>query len=202
MKRMDGFTLIEMMVVISLLGMLLILVASSLLSTNRIALSTERYGQKLEEVRTSQRFLRDTLQGVKEIALPDERARKWLFDGRPQYLRFIAPVPLGVGGKLKIHQLESFKTSTGDFELRVSFFELDGLQPWGKPQVLVSEVRQIHFSYSGLDEMHLNTGWMSQWLWPERVPQAVRIDLETDGLVPWPSLSVAVRTSQAMGAIK
>lgn len=200
MRRMDGFTLIEVMVAISLLGMLLILVASSLLSTNRTAQSTERYAQKLEEVRASQRFLRDTLQGVKEIALPEERARKWLFDGRPKYLRFIAPVPLGVGGKLKIHQLELFKTPTGYSELRVSFFELDGVQPWGNPQVLAREVRQIHFSYLGLDEMHLKTGWMSQWPWPERVPQSIRVDLETGGPVRWPSLTAAVRTSQAMGA--
>ncbi|WP_207281721.1 prepilin-type N-terminal cleavage/methylation domain-containing protein [Pseudomonas sp. FW300-N2F2] len=197
---MSGFTLLEVMVAISLLGILLMLVSGSLLATNRTVQGTERYAGRLDEVRAAQRFLRQALQETRPIALPEKRIPQHLFEGDPQRVRFFAPVPSGVGGKLKIHQLESFKTETGDLQLRITFFELDGVQPWGSSQVLMGKLRKVHFSYRGLDEKNFSTGWLAQWPWPERLPQFIRVELDADGPVQWPLMSVAVRTNQQLEA--
>lgn len=197
---MSGFTLLEVMVAISLLGILLMLVSGSLLATNRTVQGTERYAMRLDEVRAAQRFLRQALQETRPITLPEKRIPQHLFEGDPQRVRFFAPVPLGVGGKLKIHQLESFKTEAGELELRIAFFESDGERPWGNSQILMGKLRRVDFSYRGLDEQRLSTGWLAKWPWPERLPQFIRVELDADGPVQWPLISVAVRTSQQLGA--
>ncbi|MFL7963369.1 prepilin-type N-terminal cleavage/methylation domain-containing protein [Pseudomonas kielensis] len=197
---MSGFTLLEVMVAISLLGILLMLVSGSLLAIHRTVQGTERYAVRLDEVRAAQRFLRQALQETRPIVLPGKGVQQHLFEGDPQKIRFFAPVPLGVGGKLKIHQLESFKTDAGELQLRITFFEPDGERSWGNSQILMGKLRRLDFSYRGLDEQYLSTGWLAKWPWPERLPQFIRVELDADGPVKWPLISVAVRTSQQLGA--
>ncbi|NHN68213.1 MULTISPECIES: prepilin-type N-terminal cleavage/methylation domain-containing protein [Pseudomonas] len=197
---MSGFTLLEVMVSISLLGIMLVLVSSSLLTTNRTIQSTEHYVEKLNEVRSAQRFLRHALQDTRAIFLPEGRVPQRLFEGDAQKIRFIAPVPLGVGGALKIHQVESFTSDAGELQLRVTFFEPNGERSWGNPQILMGKLHRIEFSYRGLDEKHLSTGWLAKWPWPERLPKFIRIEIAVDGPVHWPLMIVAVRSNQELGA--
>lgn len=201
MRRVQGFTLLEVIVAISLLGLLLVLVASSFATGNRSLRSSAKYAERLDEVRASQRFVRQALQDVRPLALTDAGGWERLFEGDAQRLRFFAPVPLGIGGGLKLHELESVQASDGTWQLNVKFFELDGQRPWGSEQILMSRLQSLHFSYRGLDEERRMTGWLEQWPWPERLPQRVRIQAEADGPVRWPLISVAIRTGQQVGAL-
>ncbi|MDF3202954.1 prepilin-type N-terminal cleavage/methylation domain-containing protein [Pseudomonas sp. 1912-s] len=192
---MRGFTLFEVMISISLLGVLFLLVSSAFFSANRMVGSTERYALRVDEIRASQHFLREALQGVRAIFWPVEMGENGkVFEGDFHRIRFAAPAPASVGERLKIYQLESSKIGISEFQLQISFFELDSLKPWGKTQVLMRDLRQVQLSYSGLDERNTNTGWLAKWPWPERLPQFVRIEIEVDGPVPWPSMTVALRS--------
>lgn len=201
MRRMQGFTLLEVIVAISLLGLLLVLVASSFTSANRALRSSAQYAERLDEVRASQRFLHQALQATRPLALTAQGGWERLFEGDEQRMRFFAPLPLGIGGSLKLHQLESVQGSDGLWQLRVKFFELDGERPWGAEQVLMSRLQQVQFSYRGLDEERRLTGWLAQWPWPERLPQRIRIQGEAEGPVVWPLMSVVIRTGQQVGAL-
>lgn len=60
-RTQRGFTLLEVLLVISLLGVLLVLVAGALLGANRAVLEAERYTVNLDEVRAAQAFLRSSI---------------------------------------------------------------------------------------------------------------------------------------------
>ncbi|MCV4286461.1 prepilin-type N-terminal cleavage/methylation domain-containing protein [Pseudomonas capsici] len=199
MKREYGFTLLEVLGSIGLLGLLLLLIAGSFSTANRTVESTSQFADRLDEVRASQRFLRDALQNIKPVALIQEQ--KQLFEGEATYLRFTSPTPIDLGGKLTIHRLELFRTQNGELQLRVVFFERNGA-PWGQPQVLMHQLRQAQFRYRGVDEKRNQTAWLAQWPWPERLPESVQLYVDVDGPVRWPQMTVALRAGQTQGVLR
>ena len=110
-------------------------------------------------------------------------------------MRFVAPVPGQLAGGVQVHTLEPVAGATASRRLQISFSEnrVDGLHPWGNPQVLMQEIRDLRLSYRGLDPDRQPTGWLEQWPWPDRLPQAVRIDVDTNGGDLWPTQVVVLR---------
>lgn len=196
MRYERGFTLLEILGAIGLLGLLLLLIASSFATANRTVESTSRFTGRLDEVRAGQGFLRGALQNIKPVTLVQEQDQ--LFDGGADHLRFVAPTPIDLGGKLKIHRLETFRTPGGEMQLRVAFFDRNGA-PWGQPQVLVNHLRQVQFLYRGLDEKYKRTTWLDQWPWPERLPESIKMQVYADGPVRWPLMTVSLRAKQTKG---
>ncbi|MCM8915452.1 prepilin-type N-terminal cleavage/methylation domain-containing protein [Pseudomonas inefficax] len=190
MKRMQGFTLLEVLAALSLLGLLMVLAASSFKSSGIAADRTQRAAARMEQVIAAQRFLRQSLEGMHETPL---------FVGEAEKLEYLAAVPLGLGGQLKLHRLQFLPDQAGSWTLRVAFFDKDNGKPWGEPQVLADHMRDVRIDYRGMDEMHRDSGWLEHWPWPQRLPRLVRIKAVAPGSMPWPTLSVAVRTNQQTG---
>lgn len=190
MKRMQGFTLLEMLAALSLLGLLMVLAASSYKSSGLAAERTERAAARMEQVVAAQRFLRQSLESMRETSD---------FAGQAESLQYLAVVPLGLGGQLKLHRLQLLSDEAGIWALRVAFFDKDNGKPWGEPQVLLDHMREVRIAYRGIDDMHRDSGWLSRWPWPQRLPRLVRIQARVQDGMPWPTLSVAVRSNQQTG---
>ncbi|MGY4494922.1 type II secretion system protein GspJ [Pseudomonas sp. TE3610] len=190
MRRLaEGFTLLEMLVSLALLAVLMGLLGTALIGANRALAKGERFSQQLEQMRASQNFLQRALQGALPVGLDnDEQAR--VFDGEPQRLVFAAGLDSALGGGIQIHTVELVQHT-----LQVHFTQLlrGELKPWGQPQVLLDNVRDLHLSYRGRDERGRATAWLPRWPWPTRLPQAVRIELAHGGPVPWATQVVALR---------
>jgi general secretion pathway protein J len=194
--RSHGFTLLEVLVVLSLLGVLLSLIAGAILGANRAMAKAERYSMRLDEVRASQNFLRTAFgqalplaAGTAPSALhgPPSEA---IFTGDGQHMRFYAPLSPSLGGGVYRHSL----ALVGQ-RLQLTLERLQGqfLQPHGEPQVLLDRVQALQLSYRGLTPQGQPTGWLDNWPWPGRLPRGVRIDARLDGPVPWPLQSVSLR---------
>ncbi|MNP84027.1 general secretion pathway protein J [compost metagenome] len=56
MKRMHGFTLLEVLAALSLLGLLMVLAATSFKSSGIAAERIQRVGERMEQVSAVQRF--------------------------------------------------------------------------------------------------------------------------------------------------
>lgn len=190
-RRGAGFTLIEVLVVISLLGVMLTLIGGAIVGANRAMAKADRYSVRLDEVRVSQQFLRRSIGQALPLAAGDvSDGPPVVFQGTPQSLMFYAPLPTRMGGGLYQHQL-----SLQDGRLQLQLARLDGqaLRAFGDPQVLLHEVQALRLSYRGTRPDGQPSGWLDQWPWPARLPQAVRIDASLGGPVPWVLQSVSMK---------
>lgn len=192
MKRNQrGFTLLEVLVVISLLGVLLTLIGAAILGANRAMTKAERYSNRLDEVRSTQNFLRSAIgQALPLAAGKPGESQSPMFQADADSLRFYAPLPATVGGGVYRHQVSVVKG-----RLQVSLQRLQGetLQPAREPQVLLQQVKALHVSYRGVSPEGKTTEWLDRWPWPGRLPRAVRIDAQLVGAVEWPRQVVRLR---------
>ncbi|WP_106477834.1 prepilin-type N-terminal cleavage/methylation domain-containing protein [Phytohalomonas tamaricis] len=196
MKSSRGFTLLEMLLAITLLGIFLVLIGSALISTNHTLARSEQFSARLDEIRSAQNFLRRELQQALPFAVNSTRQNSNdVFLGTPQEMRFIARLPPHLGGGLHLQTLRLDGTE-GDRWLRIDFakrMENNTIQAWGEPQHLLRHVDHLRLAYSGTDPAGHPTEWLSRWPWPQRLPQRVRIELNAHGPIAWPSLQVALR---------
>lgn len=197
-----GFTLLEIMLVLSLLGVLLTLVGGAMLGANRAVLKAQRYTTSLDEMRAAQNFLRSSIaQALPLDTSEDDSESSGFFVGSTQRLQFVATLPGELGGGIQLHTLE-----VKDRDLQVAFAQIqstaDGTvaKPWGEPQVLVRGIEDLQLSYRGVTPKGEATGWMADWPWPTRLPRAVRIDAKVSGPVPWLTEVVALRLDLSGGA--
>lgn len=201
-----GFTLLEVLLVISLLGILLVLVAGALLGANRAVLKAERYTTSLDEIRATQAFLRSSIsQALPLDTSEDDGSTRGFFEGAAHRLQFVSTLPGELGGGIQVHTLE-LHGPDGARDLQAAFAQVQtttrgtSLKSWGEPQVLLHNIESLEFSYRGITPMGKPTGWIAQWPWPNRLPVAVRIDLRVKGAVPWVSDVVALRLDLSGGA--
>ncbi|WP_287815832.1 prepilin-type N-terminal cleavage/methylation domain-containing protein [Pseudomonas sp.] len=180
--RQRGFTLLEILLVLSLLGVLLALVAGAILGANRAVAKAEHYTERLDEVCAAQAFLRRAV----GQALPLDDGQQRVFVGSEQAMAFMAPLSANLGGGIYWHTL-----SLHGQRLEVAITQ--GGQAWGEPQVLLHQVRGLHLSYRGYSPKGQLSDWLATWPWPGRLPRAVRIDAQLGGPVPWTVESVTLR---------
>jgi len=197
-QRLRGFTLLEVLVALSLLGLLMVLIASALTASNRTQELGERYSNRLDEVRSAQDFLRSAAQqAYPAVFLRDTNNTAEVFNGEAQQMRFVAPLPARLSGGLQLHAFSLVDNRHGSKDLQVAFFQFDarGLHAWGEPQILLPNLDSWQLSYRGLDPRSQPTDWLPRWPWPERLPLAIRVELQAHGPIPWPPLVVVIRLS-------
>jgi general secretion pathway protein J len=191
-RRTQGFTLLEVLVVLSLLSVLLTLIAGAITGANRAMAKAERYSTGLDEVRSTQNFLRNVIGQTLPLAAGQPGvAQSPVFVGEPHGMSFYAPLANHLGGGLYRYSL----TLAQGQRLQVSLQRLrgQGLLPAQEPQVLLHQVQDVQFSYRGISPKGDATDWLDHWPWPGQLPLNVRIDAQLTGPVPWPLLSIDLR---------
>jgi len=196
--RQRGFTLLEVLISLGLLGMLMVLIASALTASSRTQMLGERYSERLDEIRSAQDFLRSAAQqAYPAVFRSDDTHSGPVFEGERDQLRLVAPLPPQLAGGLPLQVFSLIENRSGSKDLQVAFFQFDerGLRPWAEPQVLLHDLDHWQLSYRGLDNDAHPTGWLPRWPWPERLPQALSVELQPHGPIAWPPLVVAIRMS-------
>jgi general secretion pathway protein J len=195
--RQTGFTLLELIVAITLMGLVLVVLYSGL----RVGLngweSGERRAEATNRLRLTQEFLRrQLLQSITIYQLTEDRKRAVAFTGQPDKIEFVAPMlaQLGQGGLYRV------RVEANDNRLWIRWrpylpddSDTDRGSDVDKETVLLEGVAGIEWAYFGAERNYdpEPPRWRSEWTSPEQRPQLVRLNLSLTG-ESWPDLVVAL----------
>jgi general secretion pathway protein J len=197
--RAQGFTLLEVLASLALLGLLMLGVYAGVrIATRSVHVGTARV-ERLDQVRAAQQLLRRELaQAMAQTIDHDDQGVPLVFDGGARQVRYLAPLPgyLGqLGPQLQTLRLVNDGATGLRLELGLALLPPDGGEPRpvGEPQPLVDHVRAGRFSYRGVDARGRATPWLATWTDGRTLPRLVRVELQLDGPVSWPTLVVPLR---------
>ena len=199
MRRSRGFSLMEVLAALALLTIVLLGVYSGISTATRIVRSGDAAIERMDEIRSAQNFLRSEL--AQSLVVPFDQTDDGdpvVFSGDDHSLRFVAPLPgylSRLGPQLQIVSLVQDGQSDYRLEVRLALLPPDGSdpQPLGEPEVLLRGIRKGVFAYRGMDEQNRPGDWKDQWSDGRRTPSLVRVELQLDGPVAFPTMVAPVR---------
>ena len=200
--RQAGFTLVELLVTITLLSMLMLGMASAL---RTMAQTEERVDARLaraDELRIATGFLRTTLGRVsarKNTTPLKEGASPYLFAGAADAVAWVGVMPArhGAGGRTFFRlALEPLQDGPALVIRFMPWTESAEFPDWGQAdsRILVREVTSLALSYE--DARQPVPMWVPAWTRTDSLPERVRIDLQT-AAGPWPLWVIAMRSLPA-----
>ncbi len=193
-----GFTLLEVLMAVTLLALLLAGAYSGIQTSVRAMHSGERVIERVDRVRTVQEFLRHQISRIMPLAYEQTTTGNYVFEGDRGYMRFVAPMPgyLGHGGPYV--QTLTLAPAPDGLRLVFSGVMLNGFDAQSEktaerdPVVLLDRIRDGAFSYRMLDDQGQLAPWSTRWEDPTVTPLMVQIELVMqDGeRIGWPALAV------------
>ena len=177
-----GFTLVEMIIAITILGLTMALAYAALHVVNRTMSTVSVVQSDVEALRTTYHVLRHHLA---RSTTPDD---KTTFRGQENSLTFFAPVPMRAlgGGSLYRFYLHQKINQQSQNQLLLTYSSVD-LQGEGKAttQVLAVLNGTLKFTYMA-DFSEISEGsWRNSW-GSGNLPHLVRLQLISDSNEFWP----------------
>ncbi len=203
--NVKGFTLVELLLAITLMSMLLGLAYGGLSAAIRITESGQKLLEASGRVRITHQFIRRQLNQMQPLPFDianDFEETRVVFEGSAKRIQFVAPMPgyLGQGGP-QVQYLELVHGEEG-FDLIFSHQLLQGYDPAfmieREPIVLMEGIAQAQFEFLARDEAGELLGWAPSWDTPGTLPVAVslELDLGEESRAVWPLLMAGVRVDE------
>nr|WP_315488457.1 prepilin-type N-terminal cleavage/methylation domain-containing protein [uncultured Rhodoferax sp.] len=196
-----GFTLLELLISLTLLGLILVLLFGGLRLSVRSWDSVQRQVDNLNSVRSVESFLRREMERIQPYRWKAAPGPRFAFVGERHKLNFVAPLPsrIGAGGLYAI-ALELEQTSTGrrvtwkHMPIDPSMRDFSSLEPMKEMQLVGTElnsVDDIWLSYFGRETEAAAPRWVERWDSVVTMPQLIRIKVRFADGSEWPDFVVA-----------
>lgn len=188
-RRPRGFTLLELVIAITLMGLILVVLYGGL----RLGLNSTETGEQRAEasnrLRLVQEFLRRQLvQSMTVYRVNDNQEKVVVFSGQPDGIEFVAPMlaQLGQGGLYRVR----IGVRDGRLTMRWRLYQADDPTAGEEREtVLLDGVSTMEWAYFGpeRDNDPDPPRWRPDWASTERRPLLVRLNLAQQGEA-WPDL--------------
>ncbi|GAB4212399.1 MAG: hypothetical protein Fur007_04610 [Rhodoferax sp.] len=215
-----GFTLLELLVVMTLMSLLMVGMVSALRTMAQTETRIDQRLQRLDEWRSAYALLSGVLAHVAtpEMDVPDAPGKRRIpWRMTPDTLTWVGEMPArpGVGGRTQFRlALESIPEAADPapaLVLRRAAWQPDAAAPdWDRAErtVLVHQVNALQFEAQGQRPRARNPnepwpqGWQTDWPVPDVAPQHLRLtlhDAQTDQPRQW---AFALRYGQQTDAVR
>ena len=201
MYRQAGFTLLELLIALTLMGLLLAMLYGGLHIGNRSWNAGEQRAEQFNELRIVHDFIRRQIRQSLALFHITEDGRVLAFTGETERLRIVTPMlqHLGRGG-LYFVEFDVVASDPGDL-LRMRWQPFhpgredgerlgdDSEEP--EDTILLSGVEDVKWSYFGQVSVGEDPEWSDKWENLTQLPMLLRLNLNIRG-EPWPDLVVRV----------
>ncbi len=192
--RQTGITLIELLISLVIISIVITLCTNGFVFGSRVWAKVDYHQNSLEEVSSSQRFLRKVLSEAIFYPLNEDETKDNYFNGDSEKMIFLAPSPqYGLDDYLYIYEIFKQKEN-GAYNLSVRYLPANSYFS-GKARAadrdvkLIKNVKNIKFQYYGLNQRTGALSWYNNWLGQTALPSRVSISIETfDRIDSWPPL--------------
>ncbi len=195
-----GFTLLELLVALAVLGLLMTSTFGGLRFASRAWSKVAARSDATDDL-AARNLLRGTIaQAYPGFVAADLTDRTVAFDGAVDGLAFLAPLPeaiaAGVGARLHF-----FAAPRGEARALFMAWHFDlpaagtGEALPDQQVMLLDRVRSVRFDYYGASEESGGAAWQASWSGQQRLPELVRVHVDfADQAHPaWPDLVVGPR---------
>ena len=207
-RRDGGFTLIEVMIGLALLGLILSLLFAGLRFAGRGSDAVETASERANRMRIADGLLRRELAAVYPYRWKKTADFRLAFDGAHDAIRFVSgTAPRAGQGGLQMVELRLDETEAEGRRLTMrrripdpEQRDFDGLEK-ADEMVLLEGLEDAAFQYYGADTPTGRPSWRDKWEDPQRLPRLVRIRLQFADSAAWPEMVVALRVNEWAGCL-
>ena len=209
-RRAAGFTMIELVLAMALLGAMMVLLYSGLAFALRSWDAGEANGRRIADRRIGENFLRREMAELFPMRFKDPMSVKVAFEGGAQKLRFVSSRPAGItrgglslvgvevetGANPREHHLV-MRRAMPDDEAK-DFGPLDRAER----TVLIEDVDSVQFSYFGTENDFTDPRWYDTWPYAERIPRLVRIRIKAPDATLMAEMVMRIELSEEAGCLE
>ena len=205
-----GFTLIELVVAMALLGTMMLLLYSGLSFSVRSWDAGDVNGRRTADRRIGENFLRREISELFPMRWKEPNVVKFAFEGEKDHLRFVSSRPAGIAqGGLSLVSLEVLDEGGGSRkrnlvmrrampdEEQKSFAPLDKAEA----TVMIAGVQGVTFEYFGAENDFTPPQWTDTWKPTQKIPEAIRMRIVGDD-GPLPEMAVRISLGEEAGCLE
>lgn len=198
--RITGFTLLELLIAMSLLGFILALLFGGMRLGARSWDAGEIRAENSTHLSLLQGFLRRELSQITPFHWKKKADMNLAFIGQPDNVKLVAPIAvrLGAGGLFLIGLELVQDNDVSQLVMRRAIPDADSVDftalEKAEKIVLADHVEELSFAYFGADTKDAEPQWRDQWGdrdTQQRLPYLIRVRVKFSNGRVWPDLVVA-----------
>ena len=205
-QALKGFTLIEVLIAMTLLSIMMVLLFTSL----KICADSWEKGESkitdVNEIAVVYNFFQRDLSVAKPLwnDLPAEEEKTFSFQGGTQSLQFVSAFPASAGRSgLQLFSLNLQEEDNEQFinVTIVPFIPMTEGAKWHKEEVtLIKRVSDFRLAYFGSEEDMSEDGasvggWQDEWLNKKVLPRLVKINISLENGIYWPEMIIDLKVT-------
>ncbi|MDD2759970.1 MAG: prepilin-type N-terminal cleavage/methylation domain-containing protein, partial [Methylomonas sp.] len=200
--RRNGFTLIEVLIAMTLLSVMVVLLFSSL----RIAAESWNAGESkvaaVNKKAVVYQFFKRHLSAIRPLPMLDEHqdfsaGNQQAFQGYPQSMRFAAALPAASARKgLQLFSIALDSANPKALMVGLTPYRLsdeDMQAEPDRPEMLLDHVDDLRISYFGKTEDVSELAWREEWTTADRLPSLIKVSIRLEDGSYWPDMVFAPR---------
>ena len=209
-KGAAGFTLIELVVAMALLGTMMVLLYSGLTFALRSWDAGEVNGRRTADRRIGENFLRREMAELFPMRFKDPMSVKVAFEGAAQKLKFVSSRPAGItqgGLSLVGVEVENGATARERHLVMRRAMPDDEAKDFGpldhaERTVLIEDVESVQFAYFGTENDFAEPKWYDTWPYAERIPRLVRLRIRAPDATLMAEMVMRIEISEEAGCLE